>query len=113
MTINKELPPKSDVDCLYMCRKKGRGRLIGLVVSVVNEKNSLKWYVKHQSNPLIVAFKKISIIASMRWIHKNGQQRLNNWKKKQMHDQYMREINETNTPNSWKCLSIGDLIGCT
>ena len=29
----------------------------------------------------------------------NGQRRLNNWKKKQMHDQYMREINEKTAGN--------------
>ena len=63
MAMNKELHPKSDVDRLYVSRKRvGRG-LIECKMCAKAEENGFGWYVKHYIEPLIVAVRKSNTVS--------------------------------------------------
>ena len=55
ISMNKELHPRGDVDRLYVPRMEGGKGLIGCKMFVKAEDNSLEWYFKHHTEPLIVA----------------------------------------------------------
>ena len=120
MTINKELHPKSDVDRLYISRSKGGRGLIGCKNCVITEENSLGWYVVNHIEPLIVAVKESNTLPGCRNAIKptefkklKQQERINNWKDKTMHGQYLREMNDKDKNNTWRWLQKSDLKGCT
>ena len=63
MAMNKELHPKSDVDRLYVSRKRvGRG-LIECKMCAKAEENGFGWYVKHYIEALIVAVRKSNTVS--------------------------------------------------
>ena len=55
MTMNKELHSRSDIDRLYVFRMEGGRGLIGCKMRLKAKENSLRWYVKHHTEALIVA----------------------------------------------------------
>ena len=63
MTVNKELDPRGDVARLYISRKNGGRGLIGYKNSVKNEENGLRWYVKNNIEPLLVAIRTSRTVA--------------------------------------------------
>lgn len=46
MTVYKEVHPKSNIARLYVPWYKGGSRLIECKIYILNEENSLGWYVK-------------------------------------------------------------------
>ena len=58
LTINKEFHPKSDIDRLYVPRKKGGRGLISCKNCIASEENNLGWYVKNKVEPLLRAVKR-------------------------------------------------------
>ena len=57
MTMNKKLHLRTGAGRLYVSRMEGARGLIGCKMCVKVEKNSLGCYVKHHTEPLIVAVK--------------------------------------------------------
>ena len=53
--MNKELHPRSDVAQLYVSQENGGKGLIGFENSVKSEKNGLRWYIKNNTEQLLVA----------------------------------------------------------
>ena len=62
LTLNKELHPRSDANRLYVSRMEGGRGLIGYKMCVKAEENSLRWWVKHHIEPLIVAVRIINTV---------------------------------------------------
>ena len=96
MTMNKELHPRSDVDRLYVSRMEGGRGLIGCKMCVKAEENSLGWYVKHHSEPLVVAVRISSTVLSenstqpKEFKQQDNKEILNNRRGKAMYGQYVR-----------------------
>ena len=63
MTMNKELHPRSNVARLYVSRKNGGRGLIGCENSVKKDENGLRWYVKNNIEPLLVAVRTSRTVA--------------------------------------------------
>ena len=55
MTMNEALHPKSDLERIYLPRKKGGGGLISCKACVKSEENSLGWYIKGNDEPILKA----------------------------------------------------------
>ncbi|XP_063592543.1 uncharacterized protein LOC134769733 [Penaeus indicus] len=119
MTMN-EFHPKSDVDRLYVTRSKGGRGLIGCKSCVVTEENSLGWYVRNHDEPLLVAVKGSNTIPLCQESMKPNEfkelkqeDRINTWKDKAMHGQYLREMEGKDKINTWRWLQENDLKDCT
>ena len=120
MTMNKEFHPKSDVDRLYVTRSKGGRGLIGCKSCVVTEENSLGWYVRNHDEPLLIAVKDSNTIPLCQESMKPNEfkklkqkERINTWKDKAMHGQYLREMEGKDKANTWRWLQKSDLKGPT
>ena len=53
MTMYDALHPKSDVDRLYLIRKRGGRGLIGCKKCIDAELNNLGWYIKNSVEPML------------------------------------------------------------
>ena len=92
MTMNKELHPRSDVARLYISRKNSARGLIGCENSMKSEENSLGWYVKNNTEPLLAAARTRSTITYKETVDpkefkkiKNENSGKNEWTTKRMH----------------------------
>ena len=119
LTINKEFHPKSDIDRLYVPRKKGGRGLISCKNCIASEENNLGWYVKNKVEPLLIAVKRQGTIKTDDAIEPKGyktrekERFYNVWKEKRMYGQYLRDMDGKDLQNSWKWLRSSDLKGCT
>ena len=120
MTMNTEFHPKSDVDRLYVTRSKGGRGLIGCKSCVITEENSLGWYVRNHDEPLLIAVKDSNTIPLCQESMKPNEfkklkqkERINTWKDKAMHGQYLREMEGKDKANTWRWLQKSDLKGPT
>ena len=120
LTMNKEFHPKSDIDRLYVPRSKGGRGLIDCKNCVATEENNLGWYVKNHVEPLLVALKESNTISGCEESMKPEEfkslkqnERINAWKNKAMHGQYLREMDGKDIVNTYGWLQKSDLKGCT
>ena len=119
LTINKEFHPKSDIDRLYVPRKKGGRGLISCKNCIASEENNLGWYVKNKVEPLLRAVKRQANIKTDDAIEpkeykKREKERIYKaWKEKRMYGQYLRDMDGKDLQKSWKWLQSSDLKGCT
>ena len=94
--MNKKLHTRTDVDGLHVSRMEGGRGLIGCKMCVKAEENSLGCCVKHHIEPLIVAVRISNTLPSENSTQKkefkkqDNEKRLNNWREKAMHGQYVR-----------------------
>ena len=93
-TIYRALHPKSDVERLYIPRKKGGRGLISIEDCVELAIRSLEVYVHGSEERLIQAARGDNIdgleAASVLKISKK-EKRLEDWKEKVLHDHYLRQ----------------------
>ena len=110
MTMSKELYPKSDADRLYVSRMEGGRRLIECKMCVKAEENSLGWYVKHHIEPLTVVVRRSNTVPNENSTQpkefklQDNEERLNNWRRKAMYGQYVRQIEDKDKSNTCKWL---------
>ena len=116
MTTYGALHPKSDVDRLYLPRKRGGRGLLGCERSVRTEANSLGWYVKKSVEPLLKEVGRSNILDVDGSIPKESyKQKLRTtteerWKDKRMYGQYYREMSEVaDLSKTWMWLRKSDL----
>ena len=100
LTMNKGLHPKSGVDRLYVSRKAGGRGLVSCESTVGSEENNIGWYLKNSNENLLQAVKHIRILKFRESVSKKGfkkplnERRAENWKEKQMHGQFIRDMPE-------------------
>ena len=110
LTLNKEFHPRSDFDRLYVSRMEGGRGLMGCKMCVKAEENSLKWYVKHHIETLIVAVRISNTVPSensmqnsmqpVEFKQQDNDEILNNWRGKKMYGQYVRQIEDKDKSNT-------------
>ena len=116
MTMHGALHPKSDVDRLYLPRRRGGRGLIGCEACVKSEVNGLGWYVRRSGEYLLKEVKKSKLIdveeckEKKEYKRETIEQLEDKWKKKVMYGQYYREMTEVaDCKNSWRWLQKSDL----
>ena len=119
MSRNKELHPKSDTARLYVSRKKGGRGLISCEQCVGTEVNSLRWYIEKSNEEMLASVNKHQILlndeaAEPKQYKDNRKQIVEAaWKDKEMHGQFVRELQGVDWDKTWQWLLKGDLKGCT
>lgn len=110
------LHPKSDVDRLYIPRKKGGRGLAGCEKSVKAEVNSIGWYIHNSDEPLLQEVQEKEIVEARDCVSKNEYRRRDldqseeKWRNKKMYGQYVREVSESaDEGKTWRWLSKCDL----
>ena len=112
LTMNGAFHPKSDVDRLYVSRVNGGRVLISCEGCVRSEENSLEWYVKNSLEVLLQGVGATSVIRSEETVSKDEfktswiNEKLDSWKEKRLHGQFVTEIPETTHVEeswSWSC----------
>ena len=111
-TIYGALHPKSNVDRLHIPRKEeGRG-LISIEDCVELEIKSLEVYVHRSEERLIQAARgdKIDGLEGASVLNRSKKEkRLEDWEKKVLHGQYLRQTKEVRSDQCWASLQNGDL----
>ena len=116
LTMYGAFHPKSDVDRLYVKRKKGGRGLISVERCVKEEENSLKLYVAKSEEKLIkgvAQFEKLQesdLVGKKELKARNEQEGQEKWRGKKLHGQFARELSEaTDKDKTWQWLSKADL----
>ena len=111
-TIYGALHPKSDVDRLYTPRKKGGRGLISTEDCAELAIRALEVYVHGKAERLIQAARgdKIDGLEAASALKRSKKEkRLEDWEKKVLHGQYLRQTKEVKSDQSWAWLHNGDL----
>ena len=110
-TIYGALHPKSDVDRLYIPRKGGRG-LTSIEDCVELAIRGLEVYVHGSEERLIqvAGGDKIDGLEAVSVLKRSRKEKiLEDWEKKVLHGQYLRQIKEVRSDQCWTWLQNGDL----
>ena len=111
-TIYGALYPKSDVDRLYIPRKEGGRGLITIEDSVELAIRGLEVYVHASEERLIQAARgdKIDGLKAASDLKRSQkEERLEDWEKKVLHGQYLRQTKEVRSDQCWAWLQNEDL----
>ena len=110
------LPPKSDIDRLYLKRKHGGRGLISIEMCVRLDENDLGLYVRGSNEMLLKGVKKVGIVKTQNLMEKEDFKKSsknkfkNKWHGKRMYGQFVREMSEEIDKDlSWKWLVQSDL----
>ena len=110
-TIYEALPPTSDIDTLYIPRKKrGRG-LISIEDYFELAITGVEVYVRESEERLIQAARgdKIDGLETASALERSQKgKRLEDWEKKVLHCQYLRQTKEVRSDQCWAWLQNGD-----
>ena len=106
------LHPKSDVDRLYIPRKEGGRGLISIEDCVELAMTGLEVYVDGSEERLIQAARgdkidALEVASALKRPRK--EKRLEDWEKKVLHGQYLRQTKEVRSDQCWTWLQNGDL----
>ena len=120
LTLYKVFHPKSDVDRLYLSRRKGGRGLMNCEDVIRSEENNLGWYLKNSEDSLLQTVKFEGVIDYQSTVSKedlmkrNTDKRVEKWHEKQMYGQFIRNkdanINEECT---WSWMMSSDLKSST
>ena len=111
-TMYGALHPKSDVDRLYIPRKEGGRCLISTKDCVELAIRVLEVYVHGGEERLIQAVRvdKIGGLEAVSVLKRSKKEkRLEDWEKKVLHGQYLRQTKEVRSDQCWAWLQNGDL----
>ena len=98
ISMNKELHPRIGFAWLYVSRKNGGRGLSGCGNSVKSEENGLGWYLKNNTEPLLVAVRAIRTITHEETVDPKEfkktkeEQRRNEWTAKRIHGQFAGDV---------------------
>ena len=111
-TIYGALHPKSDVDRLYIPRKEGGRGLISIEDCVELRIRGLEVYIPGSEERLIQTArgdKKDGLEAASVLKRSKKEKRLEDWEKKVLHGQYLRQTKEVRSDQYWARHQNGDL----
>ena len=111
-TIYGALHPKSNVDRLYISRKKGERGLISIEDCVELAIRGLEMYVQGSEERLIQAARrdKINGLEAASTLKRSKKEKtLEDWETKVLHGQYLRQTKEVRSDQSWAWLQNGNL----
>ena len=111
-TIHGALHPKSDVDRLYIPRKRGRRGLISIEDCVELAIRGLEVYLHRSEERLKQATRgdKIDGLKAASVLKRSKKEkRLEEWDEKVIHGQYSRQTKEVGSDQCWVWLHNGDL----
>ena len=111
-TIYGALRLKSDVDRLYVSKKEGGRYLISIEDCVELATRGLEVYVHGNEEKLIQAARgnKIDVLEATSVLKRsNKEKRLEDWEKKVLHGQYLKETKEVRSDQCWAWLQNGEL----
>ena len=116
MAMYGGLHPKSDVDRLYVKRKKGGRGFISVERYIREDENSLRFYVANSEEKLsrgVSTAETINTketITSVEFKKQREKELKKKWIEKRMHGQFIRETTEkVDKEKMWQLLSRGDL----
>ena len=98
ISMNKELHARIGFAWLYVSRKNGGRGLSGCGNSVKSEENGLGWYLKNNTEPLLVAVRAIRTITHEETVDPKEfkktkeEQRRNEWTAKRIHGQFAGDV---------------------
>jgi hypothetical protein len=105
LTLYGALHPKSDVDRLYVDRKDGGRGLFSVEDLVRHEERQLNHYMKNSKESVMKAvYEKVKIKE-----RKEPESRIEKWKEKPMHGQFIRQGEEVRAEESWLWMKRGSL----
>ena len=114
MTMHGALHPKSDVDRLYLPRKEGGRGLISIEDTVAVAVAGLESYVKESTESLLTAARLVdgdlSDVVPPKDVKKQRKsKRMEKWKKKKLHGQFVRETEDIGGEKRWIWLKDGSI----
>ena len=113
LTIYGGLHPKSDVDRIYLDRKKGGRGLMGVEETVRYEEQSLYKYFEQKIGEVMENVKRQlkagSELTAKQLQMEQRKNRMDGWKGKAMHGQHPRQTEEFAGSESWQWLKRGSL----
>ena len=114
MTMHNALHPKSDIDRLYLPRREGGRGLISAADAVTIAIVGLESYVRDSTESLIIAARNVvrrvteeeSPVAVKKQIR---EKKMENWRKKALHGQFLRETEVLPEVERWAWLRDGSI----
>ena len=109
MTMNGALHPKSDINRIYIPRRRGGRGLISAESCIRREKNSMGWYVQHSVEPFLECVRAGNIIETADCIQPREYKRIEEeeqeriWREKKMYGQFVRDHrDDVEKQKSWE-----------
>ena len=113
LTIYRSLHPRSCVDRIYLKREHGGRGLMSIQDTIESEEGALGKYVKDNTDPVLREVWMNGTIRVARdpleYKRLNNEQRSHNWHNKPMAGQYLRQMENVQTKESWNWLRRGEL----
>ena len=109
MTLYRALHPQADVDRLYLRREEGGKGMIGVEDCVEIEVKSLSEYVNVSTESLIRAVKAEEILGDGKTKREILEKRKNQYMRKNLHSQFMKNTEEVRESSTWNWLRKGTL----
>lgn len=110
MNMNRALAPRDSVARLYLPRKEGGRGLIAVEDCVDIAVLGLEKYIQTNEEPLISAARVSAEIESVKsYKQRKKEERYAEWKTKALHGQYINDIEEISSKESWTWLVKGQL----
>ena len=109
LIIYRSFHPQADVDKLYVKISQGGRDLISIEDCVNIEAGSLYRYVKAIKEKLLIAVKNEDILDEGEEKERIRQERLNSYRGKTLHGQFVRGTENIRDSESWNCLKRGTL----
>ena len=120
LTMYKVFHPKSDVDRLYISRRKGGRGLMNCEDVIRSEENNLGWYLQNSEDIILQTAKNAGVIDYQSAVPKdelrkrNTEKRIEKWVGKQMYGQFIRNKDTNiNEEYSWNWIVKSDLKSTT
>ena len=107
MNMNRMHHPRSDTDRLYISQKESGRGLLSIVECVENEERNLSLYLEKSTERLLQLVRNEGISPefneTVEIAKERGQEeRRNQWREKQLHGKFLRDIEGTRSVESWR-----------
>ena len=114
MTMNRMYHRGSDTDTLYISRKGGGRGLLSIIECVENEERNLSLYLEKSTERLLQLVRNEGILPEFNETaeaakRRRQEERRNQWREKQLHGKFLRDIEGTRSVESQREIRKGFL----